>query len=172
MTISLYHILKGRKHKYLFSMLFLVLLNLQFKAQDTITGTLRITFTDIRSNIGNIVAGIYDNEDQWINEPSRSYSWAKETLVSGSMTVEIPDLPYGTYAISVLDDEDMNEEMKYFMGLPREGWGMSNNPSFRKIKAPSCDKCTFELDSPLLDFDIKINYLRKNKEIKYLPLHP
>ncbi len=166
MTISQYHILKGRKYKYLFFISFLLLLNLSLHAQDSIKGTLKITFTDIRSTAGNIVAGVYDHEGQWINEPRRSYSWSKETLVNGSMTVEIPDLPYGTYAITVLDDEDKNEEMKYFMGLPREGWGMSNNPSFRKIKAPKCDECSFELNSPLLGFDVKINYLRKNKEIK------
>ena len=166
MTISLYHILKGSNHKCLIFILFILLLNLPLQAQDTITGTLKITFTDIRSNIGNIVAGVYDDEDQWINEPSRSYMWTKETLVNGVLTVEIPELPYGTYAITVLDDEDKNAAMKYFMGLPREGWGMSNNPSFRKLKAPTCDKCTFELDAPVIHFNLKINYLRKNKEIK------
>jgi uncharacterized protein (DUF2141 family) len=47
-------------------------------------------------------------------EPNRS----KEDIKDGNLTVRIENLEYGTYAITMLDDEDANLEMDKFMGLP------------------------------------------------------
>ncbi len=125
-----------------------------------------ITLTDIRSDIGEIVVGVYSAEDQWINNPEFSFKWTKESLENGKLKVEIPGLPYGTFAISVLDDEDKSNCMNYFMGLPCEGWGMSTNPSFQKLKAPSYEKCALELDCPGISCEINMNYLNKRKKVR------
>jgi uncharacterized protein (DUF2141 family) len=164
-TISLSPILKGNMNK----ILLIVLLSISYlavQAQSAPCGSLTITFTDIRSDIGEIVAGIYSAEEQWIYEPEFSQKWSKEELKDGTLKVEIPNLPYGTYAISVLDDEDKNAGMKYFVGLPREGWGMSTNPSFFKLKAPSYEECAIELDCSSIGFEINMNYLNKRKKVK------
>ncbi len=146
-TISLLPTLKGKLNKILLSVL-LSVSYLAVQAQEGPCGSLTITFTDIRSDIGEILTGVYSAEDQWIYEAKYSYTWTKENLEGGKLKVEIQNLPYGTYAISVLDDEDKNAGMKYFIGLPREGWGMSTNPSFFKLKAPSYEECAIELDCP------------------------
>ena len=130
------------------------------------TGSLVITFTNIRSDIGNIRVGLYDAPDQWTDHAKHHYVWNKEDLKDGNLTVEIKDLPRNTYAIAVLDDEDKNEDMTYKLGLPIEGWGMSNNPSFVRLKAPDFDEVSFELDSPVVRFEINMVYLNKNKKVK------
>jgi uncharacterized protein (DUF2141 family) len=136
------------------------------QSSDYTTGTLIITFTDIRSDIGNIRLGLYDAPEQWTDNARYHYVWDKEELKDGRLTVEIKDLPRTTYAFSVLDDEDENETMTYKLGLPVEGWGMSNNPSFARLKAPAFDEVSFELDNPLIRFEINMVYLNKNKKVR------
>jgi len=136
------------------------------QSADYTTGRLIITFTNIRSDIGNIRVGLYDAPDQWTDHAKYHYAWSKEDLKDGKLTVEIKDLPRTTYAVAVLDDEDENEDMTYKLGLPMEGWGMSKNPSFVRLKAPGFDEVSFELDSPAIRFEIQMNYLNRNKNIR------
>ena len=140
--------------------------NTYSQSADYTTGKLIITFSNIRSDIGNIRVGLYDAPDQWTDHAKFHYVWNKEDLKDGKLTVEIKDLPRTTYAIAVLDDEDENEDMTYKLGLPMEGWGMSKNPSFVRLKAPGFDEVSFELDSPAIRFEIQMNYLNRNKKVK------
>jgi uncharacterized protein (DUF2141 family) len=130
------------------------------------TGKLIITFTDIRSDIGNIVMGLYNAEEQWTDNPEHSLKWNKSKLKNGKLTVEIDSLPRTTYACAVLDDEDKSISMNFFLGLPREGWGMSTNPSFLKLKKPKFKEVSFDLDCPVLRIELKMNYLNKKKKVK------
>ncbi len=158
-------ILKGSQSKLLLIVL-LAISSLGLSAQSAPSGTLDITFTDIRSDIGIIRAGVYSAENQWIYDPEYSYKWTKEEMKEGKLKVEIPNLPYGKYAISILDDEDKSNSMNFFIGLPREGWGMSTNPSFLKLKHPCYEECSLELDCPSISFEINMNYLNKRKKVK------
>lgn len=135
-------------------------------AQSSPKGNMVITFTDVRSQAGIIAIALCTDEDQWPDEPAYEYHWEKDGLKNGRLTVTVPDMPYGTYAIAALDDENRDFEMKYAMGLPREGWGMSANPSFLKLVPPGFEECAFDLDAPAIRMEIKMNYLRKNKKVK------
>ncbi|MFC2090922.1 DUF2141 domain-containing protein [Bacteroidota bacterium] len=130
------------------------------------TGKLIITFTNIRSDVGNIAMGFYNDARQWTDDPISEHRWPKRTMRNGKLTVEIPDLPYDTYACAVLDDEDRSRSMEYFLGLPKEGWGMSTNPPFLKLKKPGFDEVSFKLDRPVVRIEIKMNYLNKNKKVE------
>lgn len=130
------------------------------------TGKLIITFTDIRSEVGNIALGLYTAAEQWTDNPAYNYYWDKKNMVNGTLTVEIEKLPRGIYyACAVLDDEDKSFTMNYTVGLPNEGWGMSTNPSFLKLKKPRFDEVSFELDAPAIRTEIKLNYLNRKKKV-------
>jgi len=51
-------------------------------------------------------------------------NWKKTNVVDGVFIARVEDLPYGTYAVSVLDDANSNLEMDMFLGIPKEGWGI------------------------------------------------
>lgn len=147
-------------------MLCLIMLTFsQLKAQPLPSGNIVISFSQIRSNIGTLAVGVYSCESEWIYEPLFNYTFPKDSLKDGILTIETGEIPYGKYAVSVLDDEDTNLEMNFVMGLPREGWGMSANPTFLRLKAPSYDECSFMLNSPCHRLHIKLNYLNRNKKI-------
>jgi len=126
-------------------------------------GNLEITISDIRSQDGIIGLGLSISAEQWPYEPKFEYGWKKAALKEGRMTVTIEDLDYGTYAFAVLDDENSNHEMDYTLGLPREGWAMSNNPEYLKLSPPAFEDCVFELNVPVLRLEVEMNYIRKRK---------
>lgn len=129
------------------------------------TGKLVITFSGIRSDVGQIALGLYDAADQWTDDPKYEFTWTKEDMIDGRITVVIDSLPRTTYACAVLDDENENLAMDYKLGLPTEGWGMSTNPSFLKLKKPEFEQVSFDLDAAAVRFEINIHYIRKNKKI-------
>jgi len=44
--------------------------------------------------------------------------------------VRFENLPSGGYAIAILHDENANDRLDRFAGIPREGIGFSRNPRF------------------------------------------
>ena len=122
--------------------------------------TLEITFTGLRSNKGLIALGVHTTQDGWHKKPEMIPNWKKENVVNGSMTVRIENLKYGTYAITMLDDENGNLEMDHTMGIPREGFGFSRNPRVR-MSTPKYEECAFVIDQPLKKISIEVVYLGK-----------
>lgn len=45
--------------------------------------------------------------------------------------VRFDALPVGGYAVAVIHDENGNAKLDTFAGIPREGFGFSNNPAIR-----------------------------------------
>ena len=65
---------------------------------------------------------------------------------------------YGTYAATVLHDENGNGVIdKNFLGMPREGAGASNNPKPR-LGPPRYDEATFTLNEPTRTVAITVKY--------------
>lgn len=60
----------------------------------------------------------------------------------------IQDLPTGNYAVSVIHDENSNNELDTFMGIPKEGFGFSNNPRIY-FGPPDFNESMFKLESDL-----------------------
>ena len=75
-----------------------------------------------------IAIGINHSPEGWPREPQMDANWKKTNIVDGVFTARIENLTYGTYAISVLDDENSNLEMDMILGIPKEGFGFSKNP--------------------------------------------
>lgn len=131
-------------------------------SQSNATATLEIKFKGIRNTKGIISIGINSTPEGWPRQPQMDPNWKKTGMVNGVLTVRVKDLPYGTYAVSVLDDENSNLEIDMFMGIPKEGWGFSKNPPL-KLSAPKFEECTFDLDQPHKQIIIELKYVNKSK---------
>ena len=131
-------------------------------AQSAPSGTIEIRFTGIRDSGGLIAIGVNRNRDGWPRDPHMDFNWEKTGMVDGVFIARIENLVYGTYAISVLDDENSNLEMDMFMGIPREGWGFSMNPPF-KLSTPDFEECSFLLSEPLKRITIDLRYAGRGR---------
>jgi uncharacterized protein (DUF2141 family) len=81
--------------------------------------------------------------------PEDRFAALKDIVVPahpGTVTVTIPDLAPGDYGVALVHDVNQNHKVdKNFLGMPKEQWGMSNNPH-ATVKAPSFAKAKFTLD--------------------------
>jgi len=123
-------------------------------------GALEIEFTGVHNNKGQIAVGLNTSPEGWPREPEIELAWPKQDLQDGTLVVRIDRLAYGSYAISVLDDVDLDDEMKMFMGLPREGFGFSNNPP-HKLSVPDFEECAVIIDQPVTRITIEMRYVAK-----------
>jgi uncharacterized protein (DUF2141 family) len=131
-------------------------------SQSVPKASLEITFTGIRNDQGMIAIGINISPKGWPRTPDMAPHWKKSNIRSGAMTVRIENLDYGTYAISMLDDENSNLEMDNFLGIPREGFGFSGNPRVG-MSTPKFDECSFKVDQPLVKITLNTIYMGKGK---------
>ena len=132
-----------------------------FAQQSPPRATLEITFAGIRSDQGLVAIGINEGPEGWPRKPDMDPNWKKANIVSGSMTVKVENLAYGTYAVSMLDDENSNLEMdNNFLGIPKEGFGFSGNPKIG-MSPPKFEECSFTIDKPLTKITIEVRYMGK-----------
>ena len=108
-----------------------------------------------------VAIGINKSPAGWPREPHFAPNWEKADMKGGTMTVKVDNLGYGTYAVSVLDDENSNLEMdNSFLGIPKEGFGFSGNPKIG-ISPPKFEECSFTIDKPLTKITIEVRYMGK-----------
>ncbi len=116
-----------------------------------------------KSDNGKARAALYKNEKGFPSDPREAFMLAENTIKNGKSKITFKNVPFGEYAFSVLHDENLNSRMDTnFLGIPNEGYGVSNNapghfgpPHFKDAKF------TFNkesLTSGSLILNIKIKY--------------
>lgn len=107
------------------SAIFILLLCLtNMFAQSEVLGTIELEVTAIDNDEGQLLIGLYDSEENWLNK----IRIGKVGVINnGTSKVTFDNIPEGTYAISVFHDEDSNGKLATFLGIPTESTGSSNN---------------------------------------------
>ncbi len=72
--------------------------------------------------------------------------------------IMLPSVAPGTYALSVIHDEDSNGRLNRFLAIPREGFGFSRNPRIR-MGPPRFEDVRFEVNTGEVRQDVRILYL-------------
>ena len=68
-------------------------------------------------------------------------------------------IPAGTYALVVLHDENMNGKIDTnWIGVPKEGYGFSNDAKAAALRAPSFSDASFVYDGKSVDLTITLRY--------------
>jgi uncharacterized protein (DUF2141 family) len=125
------------------------------------TGSIRVTIGNLRSTTGLVGVALYDAKKGFPDKPERAIH-GRSVRADGMCVVVFDDIPYGTYAVSVLHDENSNLKMdKTIIGIPKEGFGTSNNPKIRR-GPPSFQESSFPLDRQNVALRIDMNYFFKD----------
>jgi uncharacterized protein (DUF2141 family) len=107
--------------------------------------TLTVRVEGVNSQGGNVGVLLFNSSKGW---PEDIHAVLKDVVVPahpGVVTVKIESLPVGIYAVAVGHDVNLNHKVdKTFLGIPKEQWGMSNNPH-AILKPPSFTTAQFEL---------------------------
>ena len=122
--------------------------------------TLTIEVKDLRNAKGQLIFGVFKSADGFPSEEGKSVAWEVRPAKrgSGGAVVFTAALPPGTYAASVLHDENKSGNMdKGLGGIPREGYGVTNNPKPR-FRAATFGEATFTLPPEGAKKTISVQY--------------
>lgn len=122
-------------------------------AQTASLGVIELEITGMESDEGQVLIGLYDSEEQWLQKP---YRGAFGKIIHGVATVNFRDIPEGVYAISVFHDKDNDGKLKKFLGMPTERFGASNNAP-AKFGPPRWQDAKFQLLGGTLKHTIQIH---------------
>lgn len=88
---------------------------------------LTVNFSGIEDGPGTIYMVVFDSEEAYANQGVPAFTRAIP-VSSDEVSVTIPDVKNGTYAIkSFLDSNDNQQMDTNLVGLPKEQYGFSNN---------------------------------------------
>lgn len=138
------------------SLLFISLLT-SFKP--IINQNLKVTITRLHSNQGVVLISLFKEGNGYPDDATKAVGKEKGYIVEKSSTIIFKSVPPGSYAIAILHDENNNQKMdKNILGIPKEGYGFSNNVS-GAFGPPSYKKASFNhTASGLTEILIKTKY--------------
>lgn len=128
-------------------------------AQSPSRGDITVVITNIRSADGEILISLYDKAEGFPKDRNAIIrNAAIPAELSGQVTTVFDDLLYGDYAIAVLHDEDLSQDMTFgAFHLPKEGYCFSNNVKVR-FKPPKFKKTKFTLDGDNVTQTLRMRY--------------
>ena len=118
---------------------------------------LTIKVIGLRNHRGDLVFGVFKSADGFPTEKAKSVNWQVKPIDADTV-VFTATLPPGKYGASVLHDENQNGKMdKGAFGVPKEGYGVTNNPK-PKLRAATFQEATFDLPAGGATHTISIQY--------------
>lgn len=108
-------------------------------------GDLRIELENLRNLKGTVSIVLFNSPEGFPEEDDKAYKWQSIDLGNDAPVFRFENLPAGEYAYAILHDENEDGKMKKnIVGIPKEGFGFSNNYRPR-VKNPSFEDASFQL---------------------------
>jgi uncharacterized protein (DUF2141 family) len=113
------------------------------EAPEAPTATVKAMIHGLKSTSGKLYCAIYNQSQGWPDKGG--VTRLAQAITGKDATCVFSALKPGTYAVTVLHDENGNGAMDYgTFGAPAEGWGSSNNVT-HTFSGPSFEESTFVL---------------------------
>jgi uncharacterized protein (DUF2141 family) len=119
-------------------------------------GTLNVEIVNLRNSRGQVVCTLFTPSDQFPDQ-SRKGMTLTVPIKNNHATCRFADLPYGYYAVVAFHDENHDGNFNQnWLGMPKEGFGFSDNPG--TLKKPVFDDAKVRLDRRQVNVTIRLNY--------------
>jgi uncharacterized protein (DUF2141 family) len=121
--------------------------------------SIRVEITGLRNDKGQVVCALFSSPGDFPKKIDKALAHATSVIANGHAACEFPAVVVGTYAVSVIHDENSNGKLDTnFLGIPREGVGASNNAKGHFVP-PKFDAAAFNFSGEHLVLKITITYL-------------
>jgi uncharacterized protein (DUF2141 family) len=91
-------------------------------------GKLVVEVTGLHSDKGHVLLRLYNSQAGFPTDGGKAFRLARATISGGKAVIELRDIPFGTYAIGCVHDENGNGKLDTsWIGAPKEGIGASND---------------------------------------------
>ena len=123
------------------------------------SSTLTVKMSGFRSDAGVAQVLLFRGKDGFPKDYKKTYQVISSSITNGVSKAVFSGLSAGSYAVSVLHDENWSGKMDTnWVGIPKEGVGTSNNASVL-FGPPSYKVSSFEVDAATKTISIKMKYL-------------
>ena len=126
-------------------------------AAPTLTCNLVVHIDGFRNQKGDAGLSIFNSPDGWPEDNDKAFTHGPHPF-SGTRTTITLQVPPGRYALAALHDENSNHKLdRNFFGIPKEGFGFSNNPHVL-LTAPSFNTAAMQVTCPTTETTIHLIY--------------
>ncbi len=122
--------------------------------------TVTVKISGFKGTEGQALVALYDSEQSWLKVPKASQV-VRAKITGAGMTVEFKDVKPGVYAVSVIHDENKNNEldMRWLpWPKPKEGVAVSNDPE-NKVGPPKWEGAKFTVGPEGITVKATLKYL-------------
>jgi uncharacterized protein (DUF2141 family) len=121
-------------------------------------GVLSVTVDGFRSDTGHARVAVFKDARGFPDDGSAAMRRVVASIKDGKTQVRFDGLPFGDYAVSMFHDKNDDGKLnKKLFGIPKEGYGVSNN-IVHATRAPKFTEALFHLDSELKELTIHVHY--------------
>jgi uncharacterized protein (DUF2141 family) len=132
------------------------LLSASQKVAGATPGEVRVEVGALHSTKGHVLCTLFDSEGAY--KQLRSAKRLVVVAVQPVTTCVFQDIAPGTYMISAVHDENDNGVLdKTLFGMPKEGYGVSNNHTYA-LKGPNFTESAVQLGTGLQSLSIRLRY--------------
>ena len=126
-------------------------LNAQSSTETTTEGTTITVTVALKSTGGHVLFSLH-NESTFMKDPLEG---ASSEIKDGKAIVTFNNVKPGTYGVMVVHDKNDNKRMDFEpSGMPKEAYGMSNNPM--SYGPPQWNDTKFEVLSTPINIEIRL----------------
>lgn len=119
--------------------------------------TVTLHVDGFRNQKGDLGVTVFQSPDGWPENNDKALQHGGYPFTGNSASV-ILTLPPGRYAFAVIHDENSNHKLdRNFIGIPKEGFGFSNNPKVY-LSAPGFEAVATPVACPATDISIHLIY--------------
>lgn len=124
-------------------------------------GKLIVKMINFENDEGDVRVHLYnsDTKKEFPAGSGKAFKLFVGMIHNNKSEAVFDSLPYGKYALAIHHDKNLDMKMnKNWLGMPAEGWGLSNNiiPVF---SLPEFEECQFDVNNEKVEVEVKIRNL-------------
>ena len=120
-------------------------------SQQVSAADLTVNISEVSQGKGHVMVGLYSGIEAF--EQGKTSFGSRVKANNEQEQVIFKDLPAGEYAIKIYQDENSNQKLDFnFIGIPKEGYGYSNNvgrfgrPAYQEAKFTVEEKTEIQIE--------------------------
>jgi uncharacterized protein (DUF2141 family) len=122
-------------------------------------GTVTVKIEGLKGSEGVALVALYDSAESWLKVP-KAVQVVRAKIAGSALLVELKGVKPGSYGVSVIHDENKNNEldMRWLpYPKPKEGSGASRDPD-TKVGPPKWDGAKFDVGAQGATVNVTVKY--------------
>jgi uncharacterized protein (DUF2141 family) len=122
-------------------------------------GSLNVEIDGLRNNAGQVCISLFGSSKGFPDKSKLAIQDKCFKITETPLVIRYNNLKAGSYAVVLMHDENLNKSIDMdSLGMPREGFGFSQNPEITN-RAPKFSESAFFIAGPQTDIKINMNYM-------------